>query len=118
MPCFADSLVGREAFEGLEPSAEVVSGAEVAEMLSKLVVAFVVVSFDGRVLDSAVHPLDLTVGPGVLWFGEPVVDVVLRAGELERVGAEELAVGDGLLDQRDGRAAGTGRGKVDAIIGQ
>lgn len=35
MPCFADRLVGREAFEGLESSAEVISGALLASILQE-----------------------------------------------------------------------------------
>ena len=50
-----------EAFGGLEPATEVVGGDEVAKMLPELVVGFVVVAFDGRVLDRAVHSLDLAV---------------------------------------------------------
>ena len=45
---FADELVGREAFEGLEPS------PEVGEELAQLVVVIIVEAFDGRVPDRAV----------------------------------------------------------------
>ena len=79
-PRFADGFVGREAFQGLEPAAEVVGSDEVAKVRPELVVVFVVVAFDGRVLDGSVHPFDLAVGPRVARLGEPVIDVVLRAG--------------------------------------
>ena len=40
-------------------------------------------AFDGRLLDGAVHPLDLTVGPRVVRFGEPVLDPVCLADHVE-----------------------------------
>ena len=46
-----------------------------------MVVGVVVVAFNRRLLEGAVHSLDLTVGPWVPGFGEPMVDVVLGAGE-------------------------------------
>jgi hypothetical protein len=68
-PSLADELKGCEASGGLEPSGEVVSVDEVAQMGSQLIVGFIEVSFDGGVLDGAVHPLDLAVRPGVFGFG-------------------------------------------------
>jgi hypothetical protein len=44
-PCFADGLVRGEAFEGLEPSCEVVGVGEVPQMRAQLVVGFVEVAF-------------------------------------------------------------------------
>ena len=43
---FADELVRREAFEGLEPSPEFVGGDEVGEVLAQLVVLVVAEAFD------------------------------------------------------------------------
>ena len=60
-PSFADELVGGEAIKGLQSPGEVVGGEEVGEMANELIVRFVVISFDGRVLDCPVHPLDLSV---------------------------------------------------------
>ena len=76
LPCFADCLVECEAFEGLERAAEVVGGDEGAEVLPELIADSVMVAFDGRFLDGAVHPLDLSVGPGMARLGEAVIDVV------------------------------------------
>lgn len=47
--------------------------------------AVVVVALDSRVLDGSVHPLDLAVGPGMLDFGEPVLDPILTATHVEHV---------------------------------
>ena len=53
-PLFADELAGREAFEGLQSSPEVVGADEVGEVVAQLVVILVVEAFDRRVLDRAV----------------------------------------------------------------
>lgn len=79
---------------------------------------FVIEPLDGGVLNGAVHPLDLAIGPGMLGLGGAVIYVAERASIFEDMGAEELAVGDGFLDERRGRSAGTRRREVDAIIGR
>ncbi len=82
-PDFADVFVRREAAERLEAAGEVVGGYEVCEVYPQLLVALVVEAFDGGLLDGAVHPLDLTVGPGVVRLGEAVLDVVGLADHVE-----------------------------------
>ena len=86
-PSFADELVWREAFEGLETAAEIVSGDEVFEMGSELFVVVVVEAFDRRLLDRAVHPFDLSVGPGMLGLCQPVFDTVSLTGAIKRMPA-------------------------------
>ena len=44
-------------------------------MRAELVVAIVVVPLDGRVLNCAVHALDLTVRPRMVGLGQPVFSV-------------------------------------------
>ena len=58
-PLFADELVGRDGFEGLQPAPEVVVADEVAEVTSQLIVVVVVKAFHGGLLDRAVQPPDL-----------------------------------------------------------
>ncbi len=82
---FADEFVGCEAFEGLQSSPEIVGADEVGHVISQLVVVVVVEAFDRRLLDRAVHPFDLTVRPGVLDLGEPVVDLMLLADPVKDV---------------------------------
>ncbi len=48
---------------------------------------FIEVSFDGRVLDGAVHALDLPIRPWMLGFRQPMIDVVAGAGEFKSVRA-------------------------------
>jgi hypothetical protein len=53
-------------------------------MNSQLIVSFVEAAF-GRTLDGAVHPLGLTVRPGMLGLGQPMIDIVEGAGIFEGV---------------------------------
>ena len=117
-PSFADELVGCEALEGLQPPAEVVGAHEVGEVLPELVMGLVVVPLDGCLLQGPVHPLDLSVGPWVLGFGEPVIDVVLGTGVLEGMRPDWLPAFQGLLDELCSGSCVAGRGEVDAVIGQ
>lgn len=57
-------------------------------------------TFDRRLLDGPVHPLDLTVGPWVVRFGEPVLDVV------------------GLADHVEAHLAGPGGVSVTKLLGE
>ena len=45
----------------------------------------VVEGLGGGILDGAVHPRCLTVGPGVVWLGEAVLDAMLVADAVEDV---------------------------------
>ena len=47
---------------------------EVYEVRSQLVVTVVMKAFDGGLFDRAVHPFDLTIGPGMVGLGQPVLD--------------------------------------------
>ena len=82
---FADDLIGGKAFEGLQPSPEVVGADEVGEVISQLVVVVVVEAFDRRFLDRPVHPFDLAIRPRVPDLGEPVVDLMLAADAVKDV---------------------------------
>src|SRR5215204_5873924 len=87
-PSFGDELVWREAFEHLQPAAEVVGGDEVVEVPSELVMAIVVIALHSGFLDGSVHPLDLPVGPWVVGFGQPMLDAMAAAGSIEGVSTE------------------------------
>lgn len=78
-PEFAEVFVGREAFECLESSGEVVGSEEVVQVRFELGMGVVEVSLDGGVLDGPVHALDLSVRPGMVWFGKAVVDSMKMA---------------------------------------
>jgi hypothetical protein len=79
-------------------------------------------ALDGRVLDGAVHPLDLSVGPGVLYLGEPVLDAMLITHAIEDV-FEGVAIADpvGELDavvcQHDVDGVGNGCDQIAQELG-
>ncbi len=78
-PLFADKFVGRQALEGLEPTAEVVGSDEVAQALSQLGMIVIMKAFDSGLLDGPVHSLDLSIGPRVLDLGQAMPDTVFDA---------------------------------------
>ena len=114
-------FVGREAVQGLQPACEVVGCQEVGEVYSQLVVAVVVEPFHGRLLDRAVHPLDLAatqendppdrflifMAPRVVGLGQPVLDPVGFADHVQ-------AHGPGI----DGVPVPGLLRELDAIVGQ
>src|SRR5215203_167743 len=85
-PLFTDELVGRESLQRLEPPAEVVGHHEVSEVLPELVMAFVMVAPDSRVLDGPVHPLNLTIGPGVPGRWCKIATLGLGSAPVGRIG--------------------------------
>ena len=84
-PGFADELIRCEAAECFEAPGEVVGVDEVGEVASQLLMRLVEVAFDGCVLDGPVHSFDLPVGPGMLGFGQAMIDIALGAGVFEGV---------------------------------
>ena len=108
-PDITDIFVGREAFERLQAPSEVVGGDKIVEMSTQLIVAVVVVALDGRILDGAVHSLDLPIGPRMIGFGKPMLDAVVPAGAIE-----------GMAAQQRGRSLTVLRqiGELDAIVGE
>ena len=78
-PDFGDIFLECQTAQGLAPTGKVIGGDEVVEMRSQLVVAFVMEALDGRLFDGAVHSFDLPVGPGVVRFGQPALNIVRLA---------------------------------------
>ncbi len=62
---------------------KVVSRYEVGKVGAQLIVDVVMKAFDGRVLDRAVHPLDLAVGPRMVLFCQAVLDPIDLADHVE-----------------------------------
>ena len=52
-------------------------------MAAKLIVTVVVIPLHRCILDRAVHPFDLTVCPRMIWLGQPVLDTVRLADQIE-----------------------------------
>jgi hypothetical protein len=123
-PDAADELVGGEPAQRLEAAGVIVGIQEELQMGAQLVVAGVVIAAHGRVLEGAVHPLDLTVGPGVVGLGQPVLDPVPLAGVVEGMDAPEAGLAAGGPDGVDrGLGLGVvvdrqGVGELGAVVGQ
>ena len=109
LPTFAYVFVGSEALERLESSGEVIGIDEVEEMCLKLFAAVIEVPLDRSFLDGSVHSFDLAVGPGMVGFGEPVLDAMGAAHAIE-----------GMATEPGGRAlAVLGKiGELDAVVGE
>ena len=84
-PAFADVFVRREAPKGLQATTVIVGINEVVEVGGQLGMAVVMVAFDSRFLDRSIHPFDLTVGPGMLHLGQPMLDPLFLADPVEDV---------------------------------
>ncbi len=54
--------------------------------------ACVVVSLDRRVLDRTFHPFNLAAGLGMIWLGQPMLDVIGLADQIKSNLAECHAV--------------------------
>ena len=108
-PDVAGVFVGREPFEGLEAPGEVVGGDEVAEVAAELVVAVVVVAFDGCFLDRPVHPFDLAVGPRMVRLGQPMLDAMALAGPIEGMATQHRSWPFAVLREV---------GELDAVVGE
>lgn len=70
----------------------------------ELSMAIVMVAFDRRLLDRPVHPCNLAIGPWMLDFREPVLDLVFVADPVE--------------DMMESVFMARLIGELDAIIGQ
>ena len=117
-PELADEFVWREAFEGLEPPSKIVCGDEIRQMSPQLSMRFIEISFDGCVLDGAVHALDLPIGPWMFGFGQAMIDVRASAGEFESMRAKRSPLREHLLDFRRIPSLAAGIGEVNSVIGE
>ena len=53
-------------------------------MVTKLLMRIVVITIDGRIFDSAVHALNLTIRPRMFGFGQAVVNVMLETNPVKQ----------------------------------
>ena len=57
-------------------------------MRAEVVMAIVVIPFDGRVFNRAVHALDLSVRPRVVWLGQAMLNAICSANHVKPHGPE------------------------------
>jgi hypothetical protein len=108
-PGVADVFIGRESFQDLEPTGEVVGGDEVREMPRKLFVSLVVIAIYRRFFDGSVHALHLTICPRVVWFGQAMLDAI---------GSADLVEAMDPVSSRPPIAIARQVGELDAVIGK
>jgi hypothetical protein len=77
---------GVRPWRGLEAARKIVGSGKLGQTPFELLMIVVVEALDGGFLDGPVHPLDLTIGPGMLHLGQAVLDAVLLAAHVEHVG--------------------------------
>lgn len=73
-------------------------------MVAKLLMGIVVVAVNGGILERSVHPLHLTIGPGMIGLGQTMLNTVLGT--------------DPVKQQFEGITISLTIGKLDAVIGQ
>ena len=76
-------LVRSEATEHLQSTSVIVGIDEELKMLPKLVVAGIVVALDGGILDRAIHPFHLAIGPRMVGLGQSMLDAVFTTDLIE-----------------------------------
>lgn len=79
---FANGLVRRAAVEGLEAFVEVVGHEEVVDMAFECLGRGVMVELGGGFLNRAVLALHLVVGPGMIRFGQTLLNTMRDAHPL------------------------------------
>ena len=73
-------------------------------MTFELLMAIVMIAFNGCVLDGPIHSLDLAIGPGMLDLGEPVLNAMFKANPIK--------------DMLEGEALLLLIGKLNAVVRQ
>jgi hypothetical protein len=103
-PAVADVFIRCESFERFESLGEVIGHQESLEMLFQMVMALVMVLFHGGVFERAVHAFHLAIRPGMVGFGQPMVDAILLT--------------DAIKNMLKGVDIALAVGELDAVIGQ
>ena len=85
LPTLADVLVGRQPSKHLESFGKVISREKLREMLFELLVRLIVVALDRRLLDGAIHPLDLSVSPRMIDFRQTMFNSVFVTDAVKQV---------------------------------
>jgi len=72
---------------------EIVCGDEGQDVGLEAFQIIIVVGLDRGVLDGAVHPLGLAIGPSMVGFCQPMLDIVCDADMVEDMRTEEASAG-------------------------
>jgi hypothetical protein len=104
LPASADVVIRGESFERFEALCEVIGHKEGLQMCFQAVMGLVVIRFHRGVFARAVHACHLAMRPGMVGFGEPMVDARLLT--------------DAIKDLLTGVDIALAVGEWDAVIGQ
>jgi hypothetical protein len=85
VPPLTDVLIGGKPSERFEPLGEVISHQEGREVLFEVLMGLVIVFFDRGFLQGSIHALHLAIGPGMVGFGETVLDAIVLADAIEKM---------------------------------
>ena len=104
LPALTDVLIGGQAFQGLEALGEVIGHQESLQVFLQVLMGLVVILFHCGVFECAVHAFYLAICPGMVGFGQPMVEALLLA--------------DALKEMLKGVLIALAVGKLEAMIGQ
>jgi hypothetical protein len=77
LPALTDVLVRCQSFERFESFREIIGHQEGIQMFFQVVMSFVVIRSHGGLFARTVPPCHLTIGPGMVGFGQPMVKTML-----------------------------------------
>lgn len=107
--------MGRKSSKCLESPGEVIGSDESIKMRPELFVIFVVIAFNGGLLERAVHTLDLAVSPGMVGLGEAVLNALLTAQQVECRRPKASRLAGAILRQIAALDALVGQYRVDGV---
>jgi hypothetical protein len=79
LPALTDIFIRRKPSEGFESLGEIIGHQEGVEMLFQVLMRLVIVAFDRGFFECTVHALSLPMGPGMMRFGEAMLNTMLLA---------------------------------------
>ena len=85
-------------------------------MLAQLIMIVIVIAMNRCLFDGAVHPLDLAIGPRMLWLGEPVINVVSGTSTFKRMAPEQFSFRPHFSDVGRRPAPASWIGELNAIV--
>ena len=77
LPALTDVFIWGKSPQGFKSFSEIVGHQEGVEVLLEVLMRLIVIFFDRGFFEGAVHALDLAISPGMIGFGEAVLDPVL-----------------------------------------
>jgi hypothetical protein len=77
VPVLTEVLISGESLKRFESLGEVIGHQEAMQMLFQMVMGLVVILFHGGLFERAVHAFYLAIRPGMVGFGQSMVDAIL-----------------------------------------